>query len=284
MMISERKRIETVIKNVSTLLEREKNNTDQIRLCARQLDALLSENTENIDFWRDRAFESDITSVFKVTLCKFLSKRPEFCATAYSALRGDNDDVSDVAKGRIAYVRNKRNDKMFLEFSKVVEGAKAYYCSSFSDACEAVFNNTCEFCILPVYNGLEGKIYSFYNMLDRYELKIAHIVTEEDADSQNTVTFALVGREVMLSDEGAGKYRFEFSLIGENATVVSNVNEAVRELNGVVTDVGTMPVAYDRPGRRFYLSADIPSEEIIPLTVYLSIEDPGFDILGVYEI
>ena len=283
-MKSKKKSIDTIVRNVGILLEREKNNEEQLRLCARQLDELFSESSEWSEQIREISLDINATPLFNVTLCKLLGKRSEIRSSVNDMLVGDIEEVSDTAKGRIAYVRNKRNDKMFLEFSKAVSGAKAYYSASFADACEAVFNNTCEFCILPVYNGKEGKLYSFYNMLDRYDLKIAHTVTEDEGDSQELVTFALVGRELITSVHGYGKCRFEFSLIDENAVVVARVTAAVGELGGMATDVGTMPVAYDRPRRKFYLSADIPKEGIIPLAMYLSMENMGFEVLGLYEI
>ncbi len=283
-MADKRKRIDTVYENLLILAGREENTRDQVRLFSRQMSDLLCDDPVALNTLWQRLSVSGITPIFKINLCRCLFENVEYRVLAENIIRGDNEKVSESAKGRIAYVRNKRNDKVFLEFSKLVNDAKAYYSASFADACEAVFNNTCEFCILPIHNGKEGKLYSFYTMLERHELKITRTVTEEENDNQESVSFALAGRTVALQENVHKNLRYEFSLIGENAEVVSVVTEAVKELGGVVSDVGTLPVGYDQPRRRFYLSADIPAEAIIPLTLYFSLENMGFEVLGVYGI
>lgn len=281
-MADRKERIGTVCENIRVLVQREENNRAQIRLSARLMSDLWAECGESIGRLWEKLSSLGTTPIFKINLCKCLCENPKYRSVAEKALRGDNEKVAESARGRIAYVRNKRNDKVFLEFSKTVGGAKAYYCTSFTDACEAVFNDTCEFCILPIQNGKEGKLYSFYTMLDRHELKIAHTVTEEETDTQESVSFALVGRSLFLQENK--HLRYEFSLIGENVNIIWAVTEAAKELGGIVSDVGTLPVAYDQPRRRFYLSVDIPAEGIDPLTMYLSMENLGFEALGLYEI
>ena len=283
-MADKRKRIDTVCENVLLLVKREENNREQIRLLSKQMCRFLSDDGVSLGALWQKLSASEAPLLFKISLCRYLCDRAEYRSLAENIILGDNDGASESARGRIAYVRNKRNDKVFLEFSKLVKDAKAYYSPSFADACEAVFNNTCEFCILPIQNGREGKLYSFYTMLDRHELKIAHTVTEDETDTQESVSFALAGRTLPWNENKYTHLRYEFSLIGENAGIVSSVTEAVKELGGVVSDVGTLPVAYDQPRRRFYLSADIPAKGLMPLTLYFSLENLGFEILGVYEI
>ena len=277
-------RIETVCENLRVLDERAENNLEQMRLCAKQMCGFLTDDGTSLGPLWAKLNAIKVGPAFKVTLCRCICEKAEYRAIAENILRGDSDIMLDAARRKIAYVRNKRNDRIFLEFSKKVDGAKAHYCATFADACETVFNNVCEFCILPIQNGREGKIYSFYTMLDRYELKIAYIFAEEDTDSQESVTFALASRTLCMPDERSTNLRFEFSLIGENVGIVSDITQSVKELGGVVSDVGTLPVAYDQPRRKFYLSADIPAEGIIPLTMYLSMENVGFEILGLYQV
>lgn len=283
-MVDKRKRIDTVCENVLFLAKREENNREQIRLLSRQMCRFLSDDGVSLNALWQKLSALETSPLFKVSLCRCICEKDEYRSLAENIILGDSESVSESARGRIAYVRNKRNDKVFLEFSKLVKDAKAYYSPSFADACEAVFNNTCEFCILPIQNGKEGKLYSFYTMIDRHELKIAHTITEEEPDTQESVSFALAGRTISLQENKHEQLRYEFSLIGENVGIVSSVTEAVRELGGVVTDVGTLPVAYDQPRKRFYLSVDVPSEGLLPLTLYFSLENLGFDILGIYGI
>ena len=276
---------EIVCENLRVLSERAENNGEQIRLCAAQLAEIMANGEGELTaLWQTVRAACPIPS-FKARLCECLCKNGEFdMSSVKAALTGDTERVGDGAKGRIAYVRNNRNDKIFLKISKTVQNAKAYYAATFIDACEAVFNGNCEFCVLPVHNDRDGKLYSFYSMLDRYELKIVHVVSDENDDARESVTFALVGRWLTLPKATEKHCRFEFSIIASDALPVAEAVSAIGALGGRVIDVGTQPVVYDEPRRRFYFSADMRECDVLSALIYLSLEHSGFVPVGLYGI
>ena len=172
-------------------------------------------------------------------------------------LFGDGEPAEAGTHGRIAYVRNKRNDDAFLNFAESIKGARAHYTPTFADACEAVFENKCEFCMLPIENNREGKLYSFYAMLDRYELKICQITEIENEDSSELTVFALVGRRVASPKRNDQRVRLELSVVGESAVVILEVLRVADRLGGTVSSVGTQPVPYDDRSQRIYFAIDI---------------------------
>ncbi len=187
-------------------------------------------------------------------------------------------------RDKIAYVRNRRSDDAFLSFSNTKKGAKAMYVGSFLEACEAVFDNVCEFCILPIENKREGKLYSFYSMIDRYELKICDVTLCETDDDSDGITFALVGRTVEAGNESQRIKRFEFSLIDENSELFGDILLASKELGGRVTSVGTQPVAYDELKRNYYFSIDFEGSGADALALYINEEYSKYTPLGLYVI
>ena len=146
----------------------------------------------------------------KATLCAHICRDTRFLRELdEKRVFGTGEPAMPGTHGKIAYVRNKRTDDAYLAFSERIRGAKAYYAASFTDACESVFNNECEFCILPIENDRDGKLYSFYSMIDRYELRICGIVKREEDDDSETIVYALVGRSVDASTRKSGMQRFE---------------------------------------------------------------------------
>lgn len=220
--------------------------------------------------------------------------KADICTTICSQLSADElehinlfDDGEETAAGthgRIAYVRNKRNDDAFLSFSEIVRVAKASYMPSFSDACEAVFDNRCEFCILPVENNTDGKLYSFYSMMDRYDLKICHKVEISSEDGSESIGFALVGRSVNKSLRKGARMRFEFSVVREGADFISEVLGVADALGGRISSIGTQPVLYDDKSCRCYFAIDFLGQSPVPMALYMNLEYPGYTPLGLYKI
>lgn len=194
------------------------------------------------------------------------------------------DGATAQTQGKIAYVKNLRSDDAFLTFATRGKGAKAMYVGSFSEACEAVFDNVCEFCILPIENGREGKLYSFYSMLDRYELKICDVASCETDDGAESITFALVSRGVVSRTDFKGIRRFEFSLIDESDDILTDILLAANELGGRVVSVGTQPVPYDELKNLYYFSIDFPDAAADSMALYINEEYPRYTSLGLYEI
>ena len=196
-----------------------------------------------------------------------------------------NGDASEKgAQGQIAYVRNKRSDDAFLSFANRQRGAKPMYVGSFLEACESVFDNVCEFCILPIENSKEGKLYSFYSMIDRYELKICDVTLCETDDGSDGITFALVSRAVETGNVSNSSKRFEFSLIDEHTELLSDILLATNALGGKVISVGTQPVPYDELKTLYYFSIDFEGEGADALALYINEEYSKYTPLGLYVI
>ena len=196
----------------------------------------------------------------------------------------NGDMVGEGARGKIAYVRNKRSDDAFLSFANRQKGARAMYVGSFLEACESVFDSVCEFCILPIENGKEGKLYSFYSMIDRYELKICDVTLCETDDGSDSITFALVSRTLEAGNGSHFTKRFEFSLIDEHTELLGDILLATKELGGRVVSVGTQPVPYDELKNLYYFSIDFDGSGADALALYINEEYSKYTPLGHYVI
>ena len=278
-----------LLTNLSKLYARAEATEEQRRICVTMLAERVVGSSEQID----RLYSSLTSSVkglsaeHKARLCACLwgesgmtDELMRFFDKRFSII---SEKISESAAGRIAYVRNKRSDDIFLSLSKNTRGARAHYCVTFQECCEAVLDGRCEYCLLPIENSSDGRLYSFYSLLDRYELKINRTVSVGNEDDSQTVVFALAGKSVRLTGEHG--QRLEFSVISENAGFVSDIIRAAQELGGVVSSMGTQPLEYDEVRKRFYIAVDMcENASPIPMALYVALEFPRATPLGIYTV
>ena len=106
---------------------------------------------------------------FCMALCRQRQKDPSL---SIEELFGINEQPSAGSHGKIAYVKNRYNEQAFARFSEMLPNAKPEYTSDFIEACESVYDGRCRYCVLPIENDLDGRLFRFYAMADRYELKL----------------------------------------------------------------------------------------------------------------
>lgn len=221
----------------------------------------------------------------KVHICKLLCEKVHFAIQLANTLSPDSLDDADIsALGKIAYVRNKRNDDAFLTISKKLRGAKAMYVGSFSESCEAVFDNKSEYCLIPVENGSDGKLYSFYSMLDKYELKICRTVSFSGDDDSQNMTIALVGKSLPPLSKIPSACRLEFSVIRERLDSIGSIVGAAEQLGAHVSALGTQPLPYDNLKQRCYFAFDFYNVSPLPMIMFMLLEYPRSSLIGIYKI
>ena len=185
-------------------------------------------------------------------------KTPRLFADVKALLSiGSNDQASEVSQGKIAYLKNKFNDLAYEKLSKYTEHATPVFVDSPQEACEAVANGVAEMCILPIENSRDGKLFGFYGMLNKFDLKITtvcNIITEDDLSS---IKYALISRKCedpWERDLSKKHYVFEFSTLSTNADFLEDLMAFARECNALPLTVDSKPIQYDPQLKRYILS------------------------------
>lgn len=196
----------------------------------------------------------------------------------------DQESAQSGSHGRIALVRNRYNEEAFSVFEPFVQGAKAEFLSSFSEACEEVFDNVCEFCILPVEDVENGRLFGFYAMLDRYELKICATCTLEHEDSHNSVRYALVGKHLPRHIPKATEWNMEFCLSAESEDFPYDIFRIAPIFQATLIKIDSLPILYDEGAHRIYFTFRIPHTMAYAFDLYLMNEHPRYTPIGLYPI
>ena len=199
---------------------------------------------------------------------------------------GSSEPTSAGAHSKISYLKNKYNDMAFDYFSRSVSNAKPDYASSFTECCENVFDGRCEFCILPIMNSSDGRLMSFYSLLDRYELKICEIIDIDNDSAPSTLRYARVGRasnEPKRRTPKMQNYIFEFSIVSEDTDFFAPLFEAAARLDAKLTCIDSLPIEYASNVQKFFLSFSIPQQNALAFRLFVSLKHPSYTPIGLYK-
>lgn len=195
---------------------------------------------------------------------------------SYEDILGYFDDVDTQIEGKIACVRSEYIENAYTVLSSAVTNPKVSYFQSYGDAAESVYNGITEYCILPTYNDVEGKLRGFYSLINKYELKICSICEQisNNNGTPSVTQYALLKKGL---ESVTNKERLEVVLSSES---VFDVAEAIgfAEIFGIET----LRIDSSFDGT-FYLVFDIKGKEILPFLLYLAASFTSFIPIGLYS-
>lgn len=84
-------------------------------------------------------------------------------------------DSSEHITGSVSYVKNPAAEKALSAFSAAGRLTRVVS-TDFKNACENVYYDRTEYCLLPLENSSEGLLYAFRRLAEKYELKILSAV------------------------------------------------------------------------------------------------------------
>ena len=198
---------------------------------------------------------------------------------------GSNDPTPAGAHSKISFIKNKYNDLAFERFSHFVANAKADYATSFKESCENVTSGFCEFCILPITSSEDGRLMSFYSLLDRYELKICAVTDIEDEDSSKTIRYACVGKACHESTKKNSKddFIFEFFTIDSTSDFLSLLILAAKEAEAEIVNIDSFPVEYSQHLQNFFFSFRMPYQNSLFFRLLVAINQSNYTPIGLYK-
>ncbi len=224
-------------------------------------------------------------AVARVRFCMALCRlRPKDTSLSVEELFGINEQPSAGSHGKIAYVKNRYNEQAFSHFADLVPNAKPEYATDFTEACESVYDGRCRYCVLPVENDVDGRLFRFYAMIDRYELKLCAVTELENEDSSGSVRYALAGKSSVRSIPRDRICVLEFSLTREDGSRLSELLSAAKALDATPHTWDFLPLEYDHGLYRQYVSFRIRRENANAMALYLSLDYPNYAPIGFYPL
>lgn len=237
---------------------------------------LISEYVNLIDECIDKKCHAEIIRFFEI-LVNDLSFSTSFFNNGNIPL----DIFSPSASAKISYVKNNYSDAAFMRFSTLFDNPKVSYKMTFEDVCEDVYNNVSDYCILPIETS-GGKLFSFYTLIDKYDMKIFAVCDLEDGVSDKLTRYALISKKSLFYPHKTKRCYIEFSMIGDNYYSLKDILEASEMCGIKLYRIDTMSVPYDDLTFKFYHVFECDTLHALPFIIYLHYKHPQHDAIGYY--
>ena len=289
-MSDQKRDLSVITENIAALRKRGELNDEQkrisIELLANELykSLLMSDHGEKDDtlYSRLQALSDDFTSAEYIELLNVLLKNSHLPQSFFPEPDDSFDVFSSKKAAKISYVKNNYIDAAFMRFSGLFENPKVSYGASFDEICEGVYNSVCDYCILPIENSANGKLLSFYSLIDKYDLKIFAVCDLDEGASGKRTRYALLSRKkLILLDKYARSY-LEFSIVGDQSYMLSDILEAAGRASLKLYRIDSAPVPYDDMTFRFYHVFECAASAPVPFFVYLNHKYPQHKTVGHY--
>ena len=182
---------------------------------------------------------------------------------------------------KVSFVRGNQSGRAFEYFAKFVPGVLAEYEEDFKSACEAVANGESIYAIIPIENSLDGRLNSFYRLIEKYTLFIVLTAEIPSDDYESSTKFALVYRNPDVI-EAEGEEFFECKLTFSHQSELGNVILAADYFGAEVRKIHSLPLSFGGRENSFDIIFGIDGSDLAGLFCYLFLEYPHFTTVGFY--
>ena len=180
---------------------------------------------------------------------------------------------------RISYQKNHYTDLAYERFSAYLGLSRAQYAHGFESVCQDLFNGTARYGILPLESSAEGRLGSFWALIEKYDLKICAVCSIPTGDGRET-KFALLSPSLSPLAEKPEILDFSCKIGAEMSASHLLLSAEMLGLR-VVSAV----VSRSKKSNSTLLHAALSMEGGNPVAflLYLAMEHPTAKIIGYYE-
>ncbi|MBQ7294090.1 MAG: hypothetical protein IJW79_10175 [Clostridia bacterium] len=267
------------------------NCSADIERCSAEIDLFISESILKKDFSNFPVIDikndilQEYNSLTRITCpSKYESVRQKlYIAEQIShivktpfAVKNDIDSSSDPIK--IFYWNaNNYAREAFDVFSKIFALYEENCVESFNAVCENIVDEKA-FGIIPIVNSTDGKLTSFYRLIDKFDLKIISACNIENTDGNGFTRYALIGKN-LIDFADSGNKSIEL-LINDD---VSDLAISLGIIGGSVREITSIPSLHNKNDALNYVTVNLKSEDIYTLWWYLYIFGGDVDLIGIYS-
>ena len=202
-------------------------------------------------------------------------------------LDNEKHTPSENAKDRIAYLKNSYNDAAYLQFANLLSSPCAAYYDSIGNVCESVYNGVCQYCILPLETSSDGKLSSFYDLIQKYGFTICAVYDLHHTDSTKYTRYGLIssGNDTIsttLKTKSKIKY-LEFVFEHDFYPSITDVLSASEFCSMKLRRIETLNILPNKNKTPLICPVfRVDTADINTFLTYMAIDCPSFRILGIY--
>ena len=290
-MLSNNKQFKIICENIKDLNERSSLINEQRTISYDLLLQILADNYKAHNISQSTLFDyadliekygikknnQELISFFREAIAK-TGKSPALFLNENSSL----DFFTPTAPSTISYVKNNHSDSAFIKFGTLFDNPKVAYRTSFEDVCEDVYNSASDYCILPIENSTGGKLFSFYSLIDKYDLKIFAVCDLDTGVSDQRTRYALISKKNLIYLKSKKNIFVEFSMIEDKNYSLKNILEAAELCGLELYRLDTVSSPYDDLAFKFYHIFKSKNQEVLLFLMYLNYKYPRHETIGYY--
>lgn len=193
----------------------------------------------------------------------------------------ESDEVTTAF--RTAYMQNRYTDQAWRCFAEQIPGLTAEYFSSYAAVCEEVYNDRCQYCILPLYTSTDGHLTSFRKLIGKYDLKIC-LETEVELADESIMRFVLLRRKIVEKEQTHVPTNVALSVVLAEDRCIGALLTACETLGAVVTTVFSIPLEYGDRSQEYCLELDMTEGNLSALVLFLEASQLRYTLVGLYDV
>lgn len=235
---------------------------------------------ENMSFLR--VGFAQLSLLERTELCRMLCAMPSLSLKTSDFFPPD-EPIALIARSTIAYLQNNFADRAFHAFTQVMPRARAQYHDTYQSVCEAVASGNCEACILPIEHAQDGKLISFYRLIDRYDLKIVCSCALAQNNGPES-RFALLKKNISFARPTQTHLRyFELSITQNGDETIGALLTAAQLYGLCLRRIDAIPLEYADEGFAFHIMLSFETDiQLLPFLLYLTLELPQYNPVGIF--
>ena len=190
----------------------------------------------------------------------------------------------------IAYVGNRYSEEAWRIFSSHFPGTGPHVYNSFAEMCEDTASGATDACIIPVENISDGKLLSFYSLIERHDLKISALCDITNEDDTKRTRYALLRRHICRPEAGdsdRGMYHdifFEFSFSPSPGITLDEILHTTVLCGLKIYRVDSVPLSYNESSFIFHIVLLGSIEDIVTYAVFLQLCMAQYTPIGVCRL
>ncbi len=273
---------DTVLSNLRMIRERDSRLCELSTLQVNELPAVsLSEgNISRIAKRINQILPSDADTLTVYDRISYLRSLASADRDALLSLLFPDEPASLEIK--IAYVPNTYSDAALEAMKPRLKNVSIRTCHSFSELWDEIDSGACNACIIPIENTTNGKLISFYTLIDRFEMKISLTYDIENEDGTQSTRFALLRRRIPLPQD-TSDCLFEFSFSSSEDISLCELLRAAELCCLTLYRIDSLPRQYSQSVFAFHPIFGGSAENISAFILFLHNRLSEFTTVGIYN-
>ena len=219
----------------------------------------------------------------KMELCRRIAASLDMIHPFSPAMQEDREVLPPDFE-KITYVASPYSDTLLKAFRSALRAPRyrAEEEISFLTVCENVYHGNARYAILPIENSTDGKLLSFYSLIDQYELKILYVYDLIHPNDEST-KFALLGKSLAYPEKKwLDRSWFEFSIHTDHGNDLAPLLQAASLCHLDVRRVDAIPHKYWERSFVYYVTVQTNHTDFVPYMLFLALEYPQYTPIGIF--